>query len=294
MTDEKLAVASHQYYKAEYFASIACIGIFAFMALVTVFSVFLVQTNKFRLPQTYIIIWLPFDEIYSTNWILNYIFQFVTFLLGVSLFIIYSLLPFAVVNHSCFNLDELIAMTATLNQNPSATRTRLQTDAMNKFIARSQDIFEFHNESRSVLQFIFFLEFTVLSFLFCLSFYANIVAGSTLAFMLVPITLSHLFFLCFMGHRVEIRIEKLTFAIYDVEWYLKSLEQQKIINIMLVVIQNARNYHGIFNRVGMETFVAVVRSIYTDELFLLYQLQILQFGYSLLMLLRNRNASINS
>lgn len=70
--------------------------------------------------------------------------------------------------------------------------------------------------------------------------------------------LSQLFTYCWMGTRVNDRIEQVTAEIYDVKWYLMSTSQQKDILLILIMAENMKGFNGIFNEVNMETFKKVI------------------------------------
>lgn len=261
-SNEKLASALQLYSKMEYFVSVAALVMFSIIFSSIAIGNFFVDMNEHQLPFNFFIIWLPFDKVYSINWMLNYSFQILSFLFACAMFIIYFLLVVSIVNYSCWIFDELITFAESLN--PSAelvssnTERCSRTETLNKFIMRSQEVFKLHNDARNILQSYFFVELTLLSFVLCFSCYTTLKAGGSIFSNLLMMTaLAQLFSLCWMGNRVVVRIEKFASSIYGVQWYWMSAKQRRVINLILLMTQKIEGFHGIFNGVGMETFLKV-------------------------------------
>lgn len=189
---------------------------------------------------------------------LNYIFQVIVSFFALVLFSVYTLMILAIINHCCLMFDELTIMIQSLKINPEEDSLETgKSNQLNLFIERSQVIFTRHEEAKKVLQFHFFVEFTLLSFMICFSLYANLIETTPLSCMMMITSVLQLLIFCFLGERVNDRIERLEATVYDFEWYSIDVKQQKAILLILMKIRETRGFNGIFNSVDMETFVQV-------------------------------------
>src|SRR5690349_11778521 len=87
--------------KIEFFVAIFFSISICVMYVGFILSPFLMTLNQYQLPIGFVITFLPFDRIFSFNWMLNYIFQGITVFFAALLFAVYSLQILAIVNHSC-------------------------------------------------------------------------------------------------------------------------------------------------------------------------------------------------
>jgi len=184
------------------------------------------------------------------------VFQIVIGYCAIFLYDICALLILAVPNHSCLMFEELTIMAQSLKKNPKDNLSEFE-DQLKEFIERSQVVLKRHEEAKKYLQFQFFVEFSLLSFMICFSLYANLIENTAASFVVLILSTIQLFIFCGIGKRVNDRIEKLETAIYDLEWYSANVKQQKAIHFVLMRIQITKGYDGIFNQVNMQTFLQV-------------------------------------
>lgn len=227
-----------------------------------VFNV-LIYPNATRLPIAFTI--LSFDEIFTAKWALNYFYQISTTLVGIVLYAAY--LPTIVIfmNHSCWTVEltflEVEKLDQKLKQHTASEKNPNSFEDDLKNIAKScKYIIEWQNEAKIVLQSNFLLEFAVSSFVFCLSFQTmkvNVLESFYICLQL-PVLLAQLFVYCYMGSRFKSRVEKLSSVLYDTEWHLMTVSQQKELLVNLRMTQNIKGFDGVFRSVDLATFQKVI------------------------------------
>lgn len=244
----------------------------------TIFSLLtcvLFETNEYRLPINYYIVWLPIDSLFSVNWMINYFYQAIVSAFGSCFFYVYFPLTLTFMNHTCWGVEALITlvedMGKTIDDEQSARKKSSIENQMNRIIEMSCNVQDWQREVQSLLRFSFLFEFTFLSILTCLCVYTITLnlAGSTYIFFIMFYILFQLYVYCWLGSRFKAQIGDLLFAIYNVKWYSFDAKKQKSIQILLLTTQNMKGFTGIFKTVELTSFQKV-----------------LEFSYSLFALLR--------
>lgn len=228
------------------------------------FSVLFIKFNQKQLLINFHIIFLPFDEI-SFNWLLNYLYQMVFDISAAIYLLAYISAVLLSMNHACWKLDNLILFVKRLQLSANALRNgtlngRLVNRQIEDIVKESYQFMHWREKVQDFLELIFLIEFSCLSFIMCTISFALFGNPGTsfLIYMAMIAVLSQLFTYCWMGTRVNDRIEQLAAEIYDVKWYLMSTSQQKDILLILIMAENMKGFNGIFNEVNMETFKKVI------------------------------------
>lgn len=252
------------YYRNE--AILLCSGALssATSAAILNFSVFLIKVNEYRLPFNFYIVSLPFEG-YSINWLLNWLQQSISLCLMGLFFVPYVASFLLLINHSCWKIDVLILDVKEDVEISEKLEAEEQTDAtgtdrkLKKIVDNSCKLLEWIEDLQRILKFHFLLEFSLLSFILCVSVYAATTDpfGSYAPYTLFAFPMSQLFLYCWIGNRVIFRIEQLSTVIYDIKWYNLKVEQQKALQMILIMSQRVKGFDGIFKRVDMETFQKV-------------------------------------
>lgn len=230
-------------------------------AAVAVFSNIWFQVNQYRLPLKFFIIWLPFEDV-SLNWLINYVYQIVATFLTSIFYFIYFPISLILINHSCYLLDITILHVDDLNEhlkdelvNDQASTSNLMTS----IIASCQKCLEYRNKAQRLIALNLLVEFSLMSFVFCLCIYTMTTLDHLEFFSptVITMTLSQLYIYCLMGTRVIIRSEKLAAALYDTKWYLMRTRDQKNLCLMIQMAQNMKTFDGIFRPLSLATFQKV-------------------------------------
>lgn len=168
-------------------------------------------------------------------------------------------------NQSCLEFDILLMQVERLKM--SSIDYDSNSDKQNEsvlkelvdIIERSCSVFDWQNDLQKLLSFHFFVDFSVLSSLFCTCLYviATNPLVSTISYLALFVTIVPLYGCCWMGSRVVHRIELLQAALYDLPWYMMNIALKKRVLTMLVMAQNIRGFNGIFNAVELKTFEKV-------------------------------------
>lgn len=240
-------------------------------------SIIFFQVNEYRLPLKVFIVWLPFNDI-SRNWFLNFFYQLSMALMAAGLLVAYIPLIMFLINHSCLGLDVSIklaekirATSKELNMNEisddkiaakKARKSRIEksiTNQIEKLVETSYTFMERHAETQDLLKFNFFLEFSVLSTIFCCCLFTISAdyRATVMAYLAMFLFVPQLFIYCWLGNRVISRVEKLAATVYDIRWYAMKVEHRKDILKILLMAQNMQGFNGIFHDVSMETLQKV-------------------------------------
>lgn len=152
-------------------------------------------------------------------------------------------------NQCCFGLDVLIEEVKAFSSKSD----------IGELVEKSIHTLNFKSNVQKLQRINFFIEFSVLSFIFCLTLYSISADpfGSVIVYAVFQVTLSQFFVSCWMGSRIDERIEKLNAAIYDTDWYSMNPKQRVEVSMILTWALRLKGFDGIFNQVNMETFQKV-------------------------------------
>lgn len=224
-----------------------------------------IEVNKFHLPINFYITLFPVDG-FTLNWTINYFYQVLTSTFGAfSLLVSLPLMMFTI-DHACWELDIAVLLFEDLNDVP-LENSLLRKMTLKNILDLTRGILKTQRDVQSLIGFNFFMEFSLMGMIICMSLFTFISdsmdAGPSL--MTFIISLIQLSIYCFMGNRVIVRIDKLRETVYDTSWYLFELSQQKEIQMIVTVYQYMKGFNGIFNPIGLETFRKVSLFIYGIE-----------------------------
>lgn len=178
----------------------------------------------------------------------------------------YAPLSLILMNHCCWGIDVVILLVTKLDESllDEANETKelkniLINKRLKKIIEMTYSVLEWQGEVQNLLQFNFLLEFSLLSFIFCMCLFTMTSNQFSSIYILLSMVtvLSQLFINCFMGNRVISRIDKLTAALYDTRWYVMEPNKQKDLLMVLRMTQTMKGFNGIFNVVCLTTFQQV-------------------------------------
>lgn len=234
---------------------------------------FIVTTNKYQLPISFFITFLPFDG-RSLNWAVNYAFQVTSILFGSILGSPYIMTSVMFLNHSCWEVDVIITEGKRINivmadESPAGLvlGRSLVDKKLKKIIQLTLEMLDWQNRVRNLLKISFLVEFTLLSLTFGLCIYVIISEGfgSFFSIAVMLVSLFQLYLYCWMGNRVISKIGDFAAELYGTKWYLMSIKQQKDLEMILIMMQNAKEYHGVFNSLKLETFQKVTKEFRFDQ-----------------------------
>lgn len=249
--------------------------------------------NAFYLPMNFYIFCLPIEG-FSVNWVLNYLYQFADNICSMIFFLAYFCMTLIFMNHSCLVIDRAILSVRELeialphnDIEPFHVR-----NALKQVIEQSFSIISWMNEARRIMRLSLFADFSMLSSILCMcivTFLSN-PSGSVFALLLTVIALSQLSVNCWMGSRVDSKIQKFSTAIYNVRWDRMDLKQQKDLQLLLMMTQNIRGFDALFHSVDLRSFQSVNLfrcSFFKNADLLICVPQILEATYTLITLLRS-------
>lgn len=264
-----------KYVKQDFICAVICtiatIVIYATLVGVNV----IYGINRYRLPITFYVIFLPFER-FSLNWWINFAFQTASIFINALLIFPYIVLNTTLLNEACLEIDiathDTLKLNLVLNDaHPGALMLgrSLMKKKMEKVLNRTLEMLEWNSKIQSLMQLIFAAEFSLLSFLFsmCLYVIESDVLGSFFNICVISLSLSQLFMYCWIGTRIHSKVQKLAAAIYEVNWDLMTVRQRKNFLLILMNVQNVKHLNGVFYELSLKTFQKVRRSVWHYMIF---------------------------
>lgn len=223
---------------------------FAFTVAITLFP------NKFWLPLNFCLVYLPFNEVFSVNWILNYSFQ-VFFPSTCTVFYV-AFIPVLLIamNHSCWMIEVITCNVETLAENRRLTNPPFSVEEKLRDIVEMVSKFmAWQKKAIDTLKLNFLLEFSMLSVMlgFCMKSMAKDFFYSYPALMGLCVLTSQLFVYGWLGSRLKTRFEVLSEALFNADWEAMSVTQRKDLRMILMMSQKLKEFHGIFKLVDLAT-----------------------------------------
>lgn len=233
------------------FLSISCVSLITCQGLL-LFLLWGMGIKPFTLPFSFRLTFLPSEFGRITNFAIDSCYQNLLSIL--TLIVMFSFFPlaFLFMNHSCWEVEQTTLLVAKLTEGD-----RKQT--IKSAVKQSYEALSWINDVQSILQFVFFAEFSIQCLTLCVCFYSFLLEplGTFTVFTLTFVLLSQNFSFCALGNRVITRIDVLTAALYDVTWYEMTSSEKKSLQIILRMAQNMKSFNAIFYDVSMETFQKV-------------------------------------
>lgn len=212
-----------------------------------------------QLPMDYEIFFLPVKESVF-NWIITYIYQFSVTCLGTLFLSFYWPMVLIVMNHSCWMVESAILHIKKVDVSLSQKNLQLQQVTLKDAIVSFADVIEWQKQARNLLKFDFLLEFSMLSFVICLAAFTVMTKDSDSSyhiFLQLLVSSRLLLYYSLAGSRVDKHFVKLQRSLYEVEWENLPVTEQNDFKLMLIMAQNIRKFHGIFEPVDLNTFQRV-------------------------------------
>lgn len=252
-----------EYSKKEFIASTAFAIYGVFVIVFLIFSpVFM--PNLLTLVFNFKILLLPFDNVFSVNWYLSYLFQIFVAVSAPTFYTCFVSITLHFMDHSCWTVDNLTILVEELRSSSQDYDRKDQENVkslekkLKEIVRTSCSVLEWQNEIQALLRFIFLLDFSSQAIMTGLSLttLSKSLNASSICYV-IPLVISQIFISCWMGSSYSSRVEKLTAAIYDLPWYLMDVKQRKEIQTILLMSQNMQGFDGIFYQINMETFTDV-------------------------------------
>lgn len=265
--------------------------------VLSIMTIFNSTIYRKRLFYNFQIVFLPFEDI-SLNWFLNFVYQTSLAFIAGGFIYAYMSSAFLLMDHTCWGLDNMIFLVKKLQSEVQKTADDCKDESsvhintvnaqLKTIVVESLRCINWWNKLQTQLELIFLMEFSVLSFFLCMFLFSmsSNPSSSVDSYLGIVLFLAQLFVYCWMGERVNVRIEKLVAEIYEIKWYLKKTSQRKDVLLLLVLAQNMKGFNGIFDEVNMETFKKVRKNVFTrfsKKAFF----QVVEFTYKLFTVFRS-------
>lgn len=219
---------------------------FAFTVAIPLFP------NKFWLPLNFCIAFLPFKEVFSVNWFLNYTFQVIFPSTCTVFYVAYIPALLIEMNHSCWMVEVITCNVETLKKN---RRTVSVDKKLRDIVEMVSSFMTWQMKAVETLKFNFLLEFSMLSVMlgFCMKSMAKDFFYSYPALMGLCVLTSQLFVYGWLGSRLKTRFDKLSEALFNADWESMSAFHRKDLRMVLMMSQRLKSFHGIFKLVELAT-----------------------------------------
>lgn len=203
--------------------------------------------------------WLRFEGI-GWKWLLSYIFQVVTTSSVIILLSAYFPLTLVLMSQVCLMVDEAILLVEKFNkslvdfsieesrsnENEATTsgavrkvvylkgirnaKVKELTKGIAAMVCRAN---EWRQEIQDLMQLSFLVEFLLLSLSFSLCCFTVFENGSDFVLLGLCVLLLQLFLYCWAGTRVDLRVDKLAVALYDIEGLEINVPRRKDLQLNL-------------------------------------------------------------
>lgn len=220
--------------------------------------------NAFQLPMKFYIFFLPIDGS-PVNWAINYAFQLIDEFCALIFYLGYFCMTLILMNHSCWVIDSAVLAVHELGE-------KLLTDEIDKKAVRSDleliideslAIIAWMNEARNIMRISFLAEISFLSSILCMGIFTFITNPfeSIFALIVTMTVFSQLSVYCWMGSRVNSRIDDFLKALYNIRWDRMTPAQQKDLQMVLMMTQHIKGFDALFKSVDLRLFQNVNKAV---------------------------------
>lgn len=236
-------------------------AIFGYLCVYLVACAIVLSPYGYRLPLNFYFKDPNSDELPFETWLVNYSFQFITLVCLALFFVPHFLLVLIIMNHTCCVVDLAVVNVTKLGrhlEDPSTDESSTR-DVLKDLVEATSIVLDWQQEAKSFLKLIFFVELTTESSIICMCFYTVMknFSGSVFVFLEIIICVSQLLTYCWMGSRVISQFDKLSNALYDIDWRLMTPKEQKDFQLILMMTQKFQGFDGIFKGVSLKSFKEV-------------------------------------
>lgn len=223
-------------------------GSFIIQGIFVPFNNAFIFPNEFHLPFKFLVPWLEF-KMFTWTWLVNYVVHLLGYYFGGFWIVSYLTTMVIIMNNSCLLVDKIILKVIAVREN---FETRTVVENCVEFVSRQQEV-------NSILQNYFFVELTMISSMIGTSIHSAITNGVESFFVLatMPLIFSVLFVNSWIGSKLFGKFQKLSAAIYDLNWNEMTSKQRKDLLLTLLLSQKMRGFNGILLSVDLETFQTV-------------------------------------
>lgn len=264
---KNFATTTQFYCKTEFSLSLAFNSTSVFFLAVVCFGGIFTDNPDHTLPLPYYILGLPVDANFPVNFIINFAYQVVSLWIQSAFFFAYIPMTAISINHLCWFCDLSLESIKELGNILGTERVGLIVkndfkkieEIMKKTINAVCDVIEWQEQAQKLLKFSFLVELSLLSIFICV----NVTSITTTMYHIVAmyssllIFISQIFVYCWLGSRVKTRYESLARSLFGLNWQQLHSQQRKDIQLILLMCQNLREFHGVFKAVDLTTFQKV-------------------------------------
>lgn len=243
-----------RYCKKEFLSTVRFFAVLSVQSVMFSVNGIYVSPNEFRLPNNFVIPWLPF-EVYSWNWAINYVFDFFTYIMSVVAWSFYLSMILVFISHSCCMVDSALFYTRQLQGSDNSEETF--NESMKILVDSCCEILKWQRGVNSFLKYSFFVEFAMMSTMICAMVFSAINYGVKIFFVLSALVVTQLFVTCMLGSKLNGRFLKLSAAVYELNWLEMTAKQRRDLQMTLMMSQNMKGFNAIFVPVNFKTFQSV-------------------------------------
>jgi 7tm Odorant receptor len=214
---------------------------------------FVFQINETRLPYDF---YIPFVSSYEnlTNWLINYLFQFVVTFFAVSATLAYTAIMIIVMCHGCLKVDTVICTVESFDGSADQNEAKRWLENV---AAESKDLLDYLEMANGLIAPSTLTDTLILCSSVCLAIFSFAEEFSFVCCTILFVALFQMYAYNFGGQQVRNKLDDLNFAVYDSHWYNLSFKQQKDVLFVMVSLQSFKGFNSFFFELSHATFYKV-------------------------------------
>lgn len=218
--------------------------------------------NDFCLPINCYIFFMPPDH--GHNWLVNYLYQGTVYTFEAVFFIGYLSISLVLMNQSCCLVDSILISLGNFEEKIAEGLKEAKfcveiNDHLHEMVKITWKIMDWQKGVQNLMKYSFLSEISLLSTVFCMTIFtlSTNVAGSSVALLILLSNFSQFFLYCWMGSEYTSRIEKLSKALFGINWDEMMPGQRQDLQLVILMTQNMKGFSGIFLQVNFGTLTKV-------------------------------------
>lgn len=220
--------------------------------------------NDHCLPINCYIFFLPPDH--GHNWLVNYFYQGTVYTFEAVFFTSYLSMSLVLMDQSCCLVDSVLISLQKFEQSffdslqESEQFHKKIDDRLTEIVKMTWKTMNWQRNVQSLMKYSFLSEISLLSTVFCMTIFtlATNVAGSSVALLILISNFSQFFLYCWMGSEYSSRLEKLSNALFALNWDAMTPAHRRNLQLVILMTQKMRGFSGIFMQVNFGALTKVI------------------------------------
>lgn len=175
----------------------------------------------------------------------------------------YFSLTSILMNHSCFVVDAAILSVNKLDECLTQEELPAKDEAtkllLKNVVEKGSAIVLWFDEATDLMQLSFLADFSMVSSILCLCMFTitKEVSDPFYFLLVISVVLPQFFVHCYLGSRVNSRVESFSQAVFGIAWDRMHPKIRKELSLVLAMSQRFSSFNGIFKKVDLGVFQGV-------------------------------------